>query len=277
MFRRVLCLLTLILGVSSAAFAEPGWKDVKEILRKNFTDKVNCPAADIIKIEDAKDAYYWKNKEYFPAVDMYSYSGWVYYKGELPGEIRRQKIIANFESIAGKWQYKFCGVPMEGGNDQVKPADKLPPLPVPPSIETVKKTYIDYLTEKYSNNAKLISLSVSKFDAPDKLSYVKNKDGSYSAVSFEAKAEIEFVATVKDGGRYQKITGKGPANLSARTSKDPATDWYKSTEVKKWNILILEDPESFHHDYEDIEEPVSAGSSLPSLPLKKKGITDFFK
>lgn len=276
MMRRTFCFVLLLSSVPFAAFAEPGWNSVKEILRKEFPEKVNCPAEDIIKIEDAKSSYYWKDKEYFPPVTMFSYPGWVYYKGELPGEVRRQKITANYESIADKWQYKFCGVPASGGNEQVTAASKLPPLPSPPSIETVKNQYIEYLKTKYSDGVKLLDLSVTRFDTADKLSHVKNSDGSYARVSFEAKAQIEFVATIKDGGRYQKITGQGPAKLSAQTSKEPAAQWYKSTEVDTWNISVMEDPLKFTHDYKNIEEPKGSIPATPSLPKNVKGLKDFF-
>ncbi len=265
-------MILLFLSLPFVIFAEPGWNSVKDILRQEFPSKVNCPAQDIIKIEDAKDTSYWVNREYFPPVDMYSYSGWVYYKGELPGEVRRQKIIANYEKIAGKWQYKFCGVPMSGGNDQVTPASKKPPLPEPPSIDTVKKQYIAVLKKKYSDNAELIDLSIEKFDTADKLSHVKNSDGSYAGVSFEAKASIKFIAKVKDGGRYQKITGEGPAKLLAQATKDPATQWYQSTEVKDWKIMVMEDPLKFSYNYENIEEPKSVIPSTPSIPKGLKGL-----
>ena len=274
--KKMLCFMMLFACLPFAAFAEPGWSSVKEILRKEFPDKVNAPASDIIKIEDAKDGSYWKDKEQFPPAQMFSYSGWVYYKGELPGEVRRQRIIANFELIAGQWQYKFCGVPMSGGNDQVTAATKRPPLPVPPAIDAVKKQYIDYLKEKYSSGGdKLVDLSLTRFDAPSKLTHVPNEDGSYSSVTFGADAKIEFVAKVRNGARYQKITGSGPAKLSAQAAKEPASEWFKSVEVKKWNIAVFEDPIEFKHDYEDIEE---TDSPLPSVPAasKLKGLKGLF-
>jgi hypothetical protein len=276
MMKRAFCLALLLLSLPFAAFAEPGWNSVKEILRKDFPSRVNCPAEDITQIEDAKATYYWKDKEYFPALSMFSYPGWVYYKGELPGEIRRQKIIANYKLIAGNWQFDSCGVPVRGGNDQVTPAAKLPPLPTPPSIDTVKNKYIEYLKAKYSDGTELLDLSITKFDTAANLSHVKNSDGSYASVSFEANAKIEFTATIKDGGRYQKITGKGPATLMAQTSKEPAAEWYKSTEVKEWNIHVMEDPTKFSHDYENIEEPTKGIPSAPSLPKSVKGLKNFF-
>lgn len=274
--KRTLCFLMLIMCLPFAAFAEPGWNSVKEILRKDFPDKVNAPASDIIKIEDAKDTSYWKDKDQFPPAQMFSYAGWVYYKGELPGEVRRQKIVANFELIAGQWQYKFCGVPASGGNDQVTAAAKRPPLPVPPSVEAVKNEYIAHLKEKYSSGGdKLVDLSVTAFSAPSKLAYVPNDDGSYASVTFGADAKIEFVAKVRNGVRYQKITGTGPAKISAQAAKEPASEWFKSVEVKKWNVVVFEDPMEFKHDYEDIDEEES---SLPSVPAasKLKGLKGLF-
>ena len=67
--------MMLLVSLPFAAFAEPGWNSVKEILRKEFPDKVNAPASDIIKIEDAKDSSYWKDKDQFPPAQMLSCPG----------------------------------------------------------------------------------------------------------------------------------------------------------------------------------------------------------
>lgn len=246
-------LFTFTNAFAKASAKKPEWPEIKTAVQNSAV----IEKSKIIKIEDAKNETLWKDSD-FPPTTLLTHSGWIYYKGELPGLVRRQLVTITYKRIDEFWQI-YTGL-ADGTNEEVTPPAKIPPLPPAPDVSIAKDTFIKNIKEKfatgYSPGSEFLELKVDKFEYDGAPKYEKTPAG-YGTVRYTSVVKIKYSGVTQDLDSYKKKyneSGEGTAVITFETTKDPATLWYDSTDVKEWNINLDINYAYFDKKSEQIKE-----------------------